>query len=402
MRERRLRNTPRRILTMSRPSFALLAAVVTTLVAGACYQDDSTAANFANRRATRVLITDAPFPFDTVQSVDVYIVSISASTEPDTGSSADSMQWVPIVEPHRQINLLSLQRGTTSLLGEKEIPADQYKAVRVIIDADSSAIRFKDGSQAVVRWRGGRQAIHSFVEAAVNVPSEGADIVLDFDVGKSFPYNNLGDGAFDFFPWIRAVNEAATGSISGIVSQDTSAGTPGPLANATVSAWGGGPGNWYVYSTGSTDAAGHYKLAYLLSGNYIVGVDPPSPSSLASSLDSSVFVNQGADTPHSIVLSMFRGSVYIYGASSMLVGSTNRLEAFVINAQHQQDTTAVVAWKNLDTTVLGLVVDSARVARVTAKQVGSGRIVASSGGLADTLRILVVPDSTPPPAPRRP
>ena len=388
---------------MSRPSFALLAAVATTLVAGACYQDDSTAANVANRRGTRVLITDAPFPFDTVQSVDVYIVSISASTQPDTGSSADSMQWVPIVEPHRQINLLTLQRGTTSLLGEKEIPADQYKAIRVIIDADSSAIRFKNGSEAVVRWGGaGRQAIHSFVEAAVDVPTEGADIVLDFDVGKSFPYNNLGDGAFDFFPWIRAVNEAATGSISGIVSQDTSGGTPGPVANVTVSAWGGGPGNWSVYSTGSTDAAGHYKLAYLFPGNYIVGVDPPSPSSLASSLDSSVFVNQGADTPHSVVLSVFRGSIHIYGASSMLVGRTNRLEAFVINAQHQQDTTAVVAWQNLDPTVLGLVVDSARVARVTAKQVGSGRIVASSGGLTDTLRIFVVPDSTPPPAPRGP
>jgi len=388
---------------MLRLRFALLAAVATTVIAGACYQDDSTGAYAATRRATRVLITDAPFPFDTVQSVDVYIVSISASTQPDTGSSADSMQWVPIVEPHRQINLLSLQRGTTSLLGEKEIPADQYKAIRVIIDTDSSAIWFKNGSQAVVRWGGaGRQAIHSFVEAAVDVPTEGADIVLDFDVGKSFAYDNLGDGAFDFFPWIRAVNVAATGSISGIVSQDTSAGTPGPVANATVSAWGGGPVNWYVYSTGSTDAAGHYKLAYLFPGNYIVGVDPPSPSSLASNLDSSVVVHQGADTPHPVVLSVFRGSIYIYGASSMLVGRTNRLEAFVITPQHQQDTTAVVGWKNLDTSVLGLVADSARVAHVTAKQVGSGRIVASSGGLADTLRILVVPDSTPPPAPRRP
>jgi len=387
---------------MSRLSFALLAAVATTFVAGACYQDDATGAYAANRRATRVLITDAPFPFDTVQSVDVYIVSISASTQPDTGSSADSMQWVPIVEPHRQINLLSLQRGTTSLLGEKEIPADQYKAIRVIIDADSSAIRFKDGSEAVLHWGGsGRQAIHTFVEAAMDVPSEGADIVLDFDVGKSFPYNNRGDGGFDFFPWIRAVNEAATGSISGTVSRDTSGGgAAGPVANATVSAWGGGPSNWYIYSTGTTDAAGHYKLAYLLPGTYIVGVDPKVPSNLSSDLDSSVVVTRGVDTPHPVVLSAFRGSIYIYGASSMLLNRTNQLEAIVVNAEHQQDTAAAVVWQSLDPGVLGLR-DSLRFAYVTSKAVGTGRIVASSGALVDTLSISVAPDSSHP-APRRP
>jgi hypothetical protein len=381
---------------MSRLSFALLAAVVTTVIAGACYQDDTATSALPPLRATRVLITDAPFPFDTVQSVDVYIISISASTQSDTGSSADSMQWVPIVEPHRQINLLSLQRGNTSLLGEKEIPADRYKAIRVIIDVDSSAIHFKGGSQAVVRWGGsGREAIHTFVEAAVDVPNEGADIVLDFDVGKSFAYDNFGDGAFDFFPWIRAVNKDATGSISGTVSSDTSGGAAGPVANATVSAWGGGPNNWYIYSTGTTDAAGHYKLAYLLPGNYIVGVDPHSPSDLAGDLDSNVVVTRGADTPHSVVLSG-GGALLIQGPTSMYVNRTNRIEAFVVTVQHQQDPDAPVAWQNLDTNVLGLApdVDSTHVARVTSKIVGTGRIVATSGSFADTLVIHVSADSS--------
>lgn len=385
---------------MSRLRLTLLAAAVAVMIVGACYQDDATAMG-GLRRATRVLITDAPFPFDTVQSVDVYIISISASTEPDTGSSANNMQWVPIVEPHRQINLLSLQRGDTALLGEKQIAADQYKAIQVVIDVDSSAIRFKDGSQAVVRWGGaGRQAIHSFVEAAMDVPDSGADIVLDFDVGKSFAYNNLGDGAFDFFPWIRAVNDAATGSISGTVSRDTSGGPAGPVANATVSAFGGGPNNWYINSTGTTDAAGHYKLAYLLPGTYIVGVDPSASSTLASNLDSNVVVARGADTPHSVVLSAFRGAIFIQGASSMLVNHTNPLEAIVVNAQHQQDTNAVVTWANLDTAVLGLVENSPRHASVTSKQVGSGRIVAASGQLVDTLTIFVAADTSQPAPPR--
>ncbi len=388
---------------MSRLNHVSLAAVTAVMLVAGCYQDEATNSLPGNRRATRVLVTDAPFPFDTVESVDIYFISISASTEPDTGGNAGNMQWVSIVEPHRQINLLSLQRGDTALLGEKEIPADQYKAIRVIIDVDSSAIRYKGGSQAVVRWHGsGRQAIHTFVEAAMDVPDQGADIVLDFDVGKSFLYDSIGDGAFDFFPWIRAVNEAATGSISGIVTKDTSGGgAAGPVANATVSAWGGGPTTWSIYSTGTTDAAGHYKLAYLLPGNYIVGVDPRLPTYLAGDLDSNIVVTRGADTPHSVVLSAFRGAIYIDGASSMLVNRTNRLHAIVVNAQHQQDQTAVVTWQNLDPAILGLVEDSAHWASVTSKVVGSGRIVAASGGLADTLRIVVAADTSQP-TPRRP
>jgi len=381
---------------MSRLSLALLAVATIT---AACYQDDARIAPNSAGPSAKVLLTDDPFPFDSVQSVQVYIVSIALSTHPDTGTSADSMQWVTVAAPHRQVDLLTLQQGLTDSLGVGTVRADQYKAVLVTINVDSSAgIRFKNGSAAVVRWNGsGQESYGSFVEAPINVPDTGAVIVIDFDVGRSFVYNQLGDGAFDFFASIRAVNRGATGNISGTVMHDTSAGPVGPVANATVSAWGGGPSNWYILSTGKTDAAGHYRLAYLLPGTYIVGVEPPSGSNFSSALDSNVAVNRGAETTHNVTLSAFRGDVFILGASSMLANHTNRLEATVVNAQHQQDTLASVVWQNLDTAVLGLVtyVDTARVARVTSKAVGTGRIVASSGSLADTLVIHVVPDSTP-------
>jgi len=381
---------------MSRLSLALLAVATIT---AACYQDDARIAPNSAGPSAKVLLTDDPFPFDSVQSVQVYIVSIALSTHPDTGTSADSMQWVTVAAPHRQVDLLTLQQGLTDSLGVGTVRADQYKAVLVTINVDSSAgIRFKNGSAAVVRWNGsGQESYGSFVEAPINVPDTGAVIVIDFDVGRSFVYNQLGDGAFDFFASIRAVNRGATGNISGTVTHDASAGPVGPVADATVSAWGGGPSNWYILSTGKTDAAGHYRLAYLLPGTYIVGVEPPSGSNFSSALDTNVAVNRGAETTHNVTLSAFRGDVFILGASSMLANHTNRLEATVVNAQHQQDTLASVVWQNLDTAVLGLVtyVDTARVARVTSKAVGTGRIVASSGSLADTLVIHVVPDSTP-------
>src|SRR5206468_3865342 len=234
---------------MPRLSLALLAVAT---FAAACYKDDATAGINSGNPKAKVFLTDDPFPFDSVQSVQVY------------------------------------------------------------------------------------------VQAAITIPDTGAVIVIDFDVGRSFAYNQRGDGAFDFFPAIRAVNRGATGNIAGTVIYDTSGGPAGPVADATVSAWGGGPNNWYILSTGKTDAAGHYRLAYLLPGTYIVGVEPPSGSNFGSALDSNVAVNKGFETVHNVSLSVFRGDVMIQGASSMLANHTNRLEAFVITPQHQQDTNAPV------------------------------------------------------------
>jgi len=380
---------------MPRLSLALLGVAT---IAVACYKDDvTTAVPNSGKPMAKVLLTDDPFPFDSVQSVQVYIVNIAVSTHPDTGTSADSMHWVTVAAPHRQVDLLTLQQGLTDSLGSGQVTADQYKAVLVTINVDSSAgIRFKNGSEAVVRWNGaGQESYGVFVEAPINIPDTGAVIVIDFDVGRSFVYNQLGDGAFDFFASVRAVNRAATGSIAGTVMHDTSAGPAGPVTDATVSAWGGGPSNWYILSTGKTDAAGHYRLAYLLPGTYIVGVEPPSGSNFGSALDSNVAVNRGFETTHNVTLSAFRGDVFILGASSMQVNHTNPLEAIVVNAQHQQNPNAIVAWQNLDTAVLTLAVDSNRYARVTSRIVGTGRIVAASGAFADTLVIHVAPDSTP-------
>ena len=382
---------------MSRLNLALLATLV---LAVSCYKDDASGPS-RGKPVTKVLITDDPFPFDSVQNVWVYIVSIDASTQADTGNNADNMTWVNVAAPHRQVDLLTLQQGLTDSLGAAEITADQYKAIRVVIETDSSdGIRWKNGAMATVHWYGpSHQTINTFVQADIDVPDTGAVIVLDFDVGRSFPYNQLGDGAFDFFPAIRAVNRAATGDITGLVMRDTSSGG-GPVADATVSAWGGGPNNWFILSTGKTSASGHYKLAYLLPGNYIVGVEPPSSmSNLASSLDSSVVVNQGQETPHNVTLSAFHGDVFILGAGSMLQNRTNQLEAIVVNAQHQQDPSAVVDWQNLDTAILTLAVDSNRYARVTSKAIGTGRIMASSGLFADTLVIHVAADTSSGPSP---
>lgn len=373
-----------------------LTALAVAALAGGCYEDDGSGPA-TSKPLAKVLMTDAPFPFDTVQSVNVYVVSVAVSASADTSAlpPPGGMQWVTITEPRQRINLLTLQQGTTALLGEGEIPANQYRAVRVIIDTDSSEIHFTDGSAALVHWGGaGQQAIHAFVEAAVAVPEEGAEIVIDFDVGRSFHYNDFGDRSFSFVPWIRAVNKAATGSIAGTVRADTGAGTPVPIANATVTAYGASQTTSWFVSTGRTDDQGHYRLAYLLPGAYIVQTNAPRSGGWTTAYDSSVAVTRGVETDHDVTLAQFRGALFILGASSMLVNRTNQLEAMVVNSQNQRVVDPVVTWENLNPTTLSLQATTNDTASVTSLAVGSGRVVATSGGFSDTLTIFVAPDSS--------
>ena len=86
------------------------------IAAVACYRDDIPGPP-RGKPLARVLLTDAPFPFDSVASVNLYVVSVEAATTPDTGSRAT---WTTVAEPHRTFNLLAVQQGATAFVGEGE------------------------------------------------------------------------------------------------------------------------------------------------------------------------------------------------------------------------------------------------------------------------------------------
>src|SRR5437879_12088121 len=143
-------------------------AVAAVLFAG-CYQDDaSVTAALAVRPQITVRLTDAPFPYDSLHGVTIYVVRIEASTAQDTSGGG---QWVVITEPRKSFDLLALQQGTTALLGEGEMPAGQYHAVRMTLDTSLSSITWNDAAQhpAQVRWHGSSR-IYAFVEYPVHVP----------------------------------------------------------------------------------------------------------------------------------------------------------------------------------------------------------------------------------------
>ena len=62
------------------------------VVIAACSQHNVTT-NTAKAGPTQVFLIDAPFPYDQVARVDIYIVRVAASTKPDTaGNASDSLQ----------------------------------------------------------------------------------------------------------------------------------------------------------------------------------------------------------------------------------------------------------------------------------------------------------------------
>ena len=91
---------------------------------------------------TAVYLTDGPFPYDRVERVDLYVVSISASLTADTGGvggDTTGSNFTMVAEPNRRYNIFELQNGTTAALGDGELPAGLYRAVRMVLDTDSSS-----------------------------------------------------------------------------------------------------------------------------------------------------------------------------------------------------------------------------------------------------------------------
>lgn len=256
----------------------LMMAVAIAAMPIACTQGDSVVN--VNGSSVRVLLTDSPFPYDDLKSVDIYVVKVEASTAADSGAISDPSNWVTIAEPHRAVDVLALTDGATELLGEQSLSAATYRAVRLTIDVDSSSITRNDGSPQPVIWQAtGRDVLNALVESPVDAPASGANIVIDFDLGRSFEFlvpDSSQTETLLFIPWIRAVNAAATGEITGTVT-DTTGGARNQVVVAERRFPNGG--DWYYQAaTAHVASDGTYHLRFLAEGHYHVWAWAESPT----------------------------------------------------------------------------------------------------------------------------
>ena len=374
---------------------------------------------------TRVYLTDAPFPYDSIAEVNVYVARIDASTSSDTSilGQAELATWITVATPQRAFNLLDLQGGNAALLGEADLPAAQYAAVRMAINTSRSSVVRRNGSLAPVQWPVADELmLHALVEQPLFVGSGGAQVVIDFDVGRSFLPVAGTDSAhtvsFIFIPVIRAVNAAATGEIRGSVSIDVPLLALWSLENIPIEVYRedamyGSPLG-YLAATGRTNGQGQYVIPYLLAGTYRVTAYVPGYQYLGSGR---VDVIAGAVATMNLVIGSDStgggGGIDTTGTDSTItpgepvgpvtavqmspasqavhVGDSISVLATPLNAQGQVLVGRTATWTVSDSTVLSTTWSNGGWILFRAQKAGDVNVTAIIEGVSAIARVVVQP-----------
>lgn len=260
-----------------------------------------------------VRMTDAPFPFSEVKSVNVHVVRVDARRDAVSDAEAEDENdmdgWVTIAEPDAVFDLLTLQGGVTTNLGAATLATGRYNAFRLILDTDQSSVILIDDTEVDVIWpSAGQTGIKIFLDAPIEVVEGSSVMVLDFDVGRSFVLrgNPLRNNGLLFKPTIRATASEFTGSVSGTVLAETAEGDPVEGASVELLVDGtllADADEANVVATTATDEFGNFTFGWILPGDYEIRVTPPTGSPLAAALlDGGVTVVSGTETSGQLIV----------------------------------------------------------------------------------------------------
>jgi hypothetical protein len=189
---------------MRNHSHIRLASVAAAFCAGtlvaACSSDKTTS---SGNGAMAVQLTDAPFPIDSLSSVDVFVVRVDArqasadSTSAAQGAADDSASmggWTTLATPKAKVNLLAYQNGSTLPLGTAGMAAGSYAGFRLVIDPSQSSVTLKNGTvlsgtstPGIMFPSGSRSGIKINLSSPITVIAKDTTTVLiDFRVDSSF------------------------------------------------------------------------------------------------------------------------------------------------------------------------------------------------------------------------
>lgn len=241
-----------------------------------------------------VALTDAPFPFDSVAKVELYVVRVDGQTADadsaaaEAGKDADGTNadpakgWVTLAAPNTRVDFLALHGGKTLNLGLATLPSGTYRGFRLVLDTDSSRVTLANGTVLTGRSSPGikfpsaaRSGIKIELAEPIAVVAGGTQMVVDFDLGRSFVLRgkSLAKNGLLFKPVVRATAQDRSGALAGVVRADSASGLA--LGGATVEVLKGGTAATdtsaaNVVATTTTDAAGAYVAAFLTPGTYAV------------------------------------------------------------------------------------------------------------------------------------
>ena len=218
---------------------ALIPLILLLLLLPACSDDSSD----PNQNATLIVsLTDAPADYD---AVNITFSEISAHIDND---------WITISGETQTINLLDWANGNTIELGRAELGPGKYTQIRLMVTEATVEV---DGTTYDVTIPSAEQ---TGLKLNINADLEAGstyEIIIDFDAEKSII--ETGNGAYKLKPVIRATTRAATGSISGTISNYEN----GPVATALQN------GN-EIGSTPIDETNGAFRISFLEPGDYDV------------------------------------------------------------------------------------------------------------------------------------
>jgi hypothetical protein len=216
-----------------------------------------------------VLLTDAPYPVDLINSTFVTIDRVEIRKKSEEGLEEDGDSFIVISEEEMVIDLLQLTNGITAQIGSTDLEAGYYDMMRLHV-TDASVV-LKDGSRHDLKVPSGSSSGLKIKIDPVIYIDEGqtSDVLLDFDVSRSFvlrgnPHGHI--NGFIFKPVVRGVYMGAAGRIEGTVTDTVSV----PLENAMIKLFMQGIDADSLLMTSFTEVTGGYKLIGVPEGIYEV------------------------------------------------------------------------------------------------------------------------------------
>jgi hypothetical protein len=201
-------------ITRTLASVALLAAALS------CSDNPADPSTSQGRIALR--LTDAPFPLDEVESIDVFVVRIEAKAEATSEEDADenveanaqAQGWVVLATPNASFDLMTLQNGVSVSLGDATVEAGTYRSIRLILDTEQSSITLKNDMvlsassvPSILFPSAGKTGIKVMFDTPIDVEAgETTELLIDFDAEESFVLrgNTILQNGLLFKPVIRA------------------------------------------------------------------------------------------------------------------------------------------------------------------------------------------------------
>jgi uncharacterized protein DUF4382/carboxypeptidase family protein len=235
----------------------LPALVVLALFAG-CSSNVSNPGN----GTMRVHLTDKPGSGD-IEAVNLVVTEVSVRTEEmasesDSDSVSTSGGWQTLSTTTKTYDLMKLQNGVFTTIGEASLPAGTYTQIRLKLGPGSNVV--VDGTTLPLKVPSGMQSGLKLI-GTFNVPPGGTtDVGLDFDASRSL--HETGSGQWMLKPVVKAFTMTAAGSIHGIVVPDS-------VATSVVAIQ---PPD--TLGSAQTGAGGQFTISVLAPGSYSLAFHP--------------------------------------------------------------------------------------------------------------------------------